>query len=146
MVKRDLNAWDFVKQKPKSGLTFIGGVGGEILVSDNTGYAVWAQPTITDHNIIQIGYNNQGLRVDTSNTVTISDLVVQGSANIPPRVGELRYNPDTNMTEVYLHDEWLELGYVHEYPLPRESKISKWRYLNPLYWFDKFINFMENRA
>lgn len=138
MIKRDLNAWDFVEQKPKSNrIMYVGGVGGQILTApiDHTGYVLWGEPTITDHNIIQIGYNNQGLRVDTNNTVTISDLVVAGSANIPPSEGNLRYNVENNTTEVYINDEWVELGSIHQYPLPRESKWDRFKN-----WFKNITN------
>jgi hypothetical protein len=127
MIKRDLHAWSFVENKPKKRRNIIPNyppVDGGVLVYD--GSTEWTT-TISDHNIIQLGYNNEGLRIDTNNQVTISDLVVAGSAEIPPSQGQLRYNTDTNLMEVYLQNEWVEL--IH--PLPRKSK------------WDRFKNFFK---
>jgi hypothetical protein len=126
MIKRDLNAWNFVENKPKKKRNIISDypVDGGTLVYD--GHMEWTT-TVTDHNIIQLGYNNEGLRIDNSNTVTISDLVVVGSADIPPSQGQLRYNTENQTTEAYVDGEWLELGPLTHYPLPRESKWDRFR-------------------
>jgi hypothetical protein len=144
MIKRDFTAWDFVKQEPKKGQTILfNTIEGSVLVSaDNTGYVTWEQPTITagyDNTIL--GSNNtiiggegnivlgHGLTVtDTSNTVTIGDLVVAGSADIPPSQGELRYNIENGTTEAYIGEEWVELGPMNHYPLPRQqTKLERFK-------------------
>ena len=137
MIKRDLNTWDFVENKPKIGLTrnverIVGGnrvritdyppIDGGTLVFDGLG-TEWTT-TISDHNIIQIGYNNEGLRVDNNNLVTITDLVVQGSAEIPPQEGQMMYDVNDNLTYVFVGDTWQEINWE---PVKKESLWSRFK-------------------
>jgi hypothetical protein len=149
MVKRDFSAWDFVKQEPKKrGFTILDGTAGTLITDYPNvvmGGGDWVVDTTAGTNNIVFG-SNMTISADVSDTVFISNLSVAGSAEIPPSEGQLRYNTVNGTTEAYVDGEWIELGPVTQYPLPRKPKISKRKYLNPLYWFDIFVNFMENRA
>jgi hypothetical protein len=79
MIKRDFTAWDFVKQEPKK--EFIIDVTSGTRITD---FPSWTT-TVTD--TIVFGAN---ITVGGDNRVYISDLVVQGSADIPPREGDMR--------------------------------------------------------
>ncbi len=148
MVKRDFSAWDFVKQEPKKGLRILDGNTGGTLITNYPNVVIgggdWIVNTTAQNNIV-FG-SNATISADVSDTLFVSNLSVAGSAEIPPSEGQLRYNTVNGTTEAYVDDEWIELGPVTQYPLPREPKISKWKYLNPLYWFNIFVNFIENRA
>ena len=124
MIKRDLNAWNFVENKPKKKRNIISDYpvdGGTLVFGQNN----WVSD-VTDSNIV-LGYDNGGIVVGHNNTVTISDLVVAGSADIPPTQGQLRYNTENQTTEAYVNGEWLELGPITHYPLPRESKWDRFK-------------------
>lgn len=138
MIKRDFSAWDFVKQGPKKDTIDIT---GGTLISD---YTSWTMGDGSFTNTMVFGDNVTITIPSVNNRVYISDLTVQGSAEIPPQEGQMRYNVDSQMTEVYHQDEWMEIGYTHD--VHQEPKISRWKYLNPIYWFNRFVNFMENRA
>jgi hypothetical protein len=122
MVKRDFSAWDFVKQEPKKqGFTILGGgVGDLFTVVDNS--ADWVVTTTLDDTFTFNGYNNvvfgEGITIDgnTNNTVTISDMVVTGSADIPPTAGQMKTVSDGNSwnTQVFVEDgnggEWVTIS------------------------------------
>jgi hypothetical protein len=133
MIKRDLNAWDFVENKPKTGLRIVDGTGrriitdyppidGGTLIYDGLGME-WTT-TVTDTNIIQLGYDNEGLRIDNNNQVTIGDLVVAGSAEIPPQEGQMRYDTNNNLTYVFVGDTWQEINWE---PVKKESLWSRFK-------------------
>jgi len=124
MIKRDLTAWDFVENKPKPHLRVVNGtpVDGGTLVYDGLGME-WTT-TVTDNNIIQLGYDNEGLRIDTNNQVIIGDLVVDGSAEIPPQEGQMRYDVNDNLTYVFVADTWQEINWE---PVKKESLWSRFK-------------------
>lgn len=117
MIKRDFTTWDFVKQEPKKqGFTIDGNYTFDTITIDTSDWII----------------STASLDVSTD-MVYISDLTVQGSAVIPPQEGQMRYNVDSRMTEVYHQDEWLEIGYTHE--IHSEPKISIWSRFKT--WLDK---------
>lgn len=83
MIKSGFTAWDFVKQEPKKEFTIDGGT----LISD---YTSWTIGDGSFTNTIVFGDNVTITDGMANNRVYISDLTVQGSAEIPPREGDMR--------------------------------------------------------
>lgn len=145
MVKRDFSAWDFVKQEPKKQELFT--IDGGTLITDYPNVIIgggdWIVDTTAGQNNIVLG-QNMSISSDVNDTVFVQNLSVAGTTDIPPQEGQMRYNVDSQMTEVYHQDEWMEIGYTHD--VHQGPRLSRWEYLNPIYWFNRFVNFMENRA
>jgi hypothetical protein len=124
MIKRDLNAWDFVKNKPKTKLRVVGG-GTNITWDDsNIQYNYNYQVNTNVENTVLLGFNGEGLRVDANNQVTINDLVVAGSAEIPPQEGQMMYDVNDNLTYVFVGDTWQEINWE---PVKKESLWSRFK-------------------
>jgi hypothetical protein len=87
--------------------------------------------TWTTHNdLVTLGFDGEGLRVDANNQVTINDLVVAGSAEIPPQIGQLKVDTETGRILFFDGSNWAPL-----YPsmagnftpsISRWGKIKRW--------------------
>jgi len=122
MIKRDLTAWDFVENKPKTRLRDVDGgtIGNTWTWSGADVTYNYVNATIDTENTVF----GEGLRVDANNQVTINDLVVAGSAEIPPQEGQMMYDVNDNLTYVFVGDTWQEINWE---PVKKESLWSRFK-------------------
>ena len=121
MIKRDLTAWDFIENKPKTKLRVVGN--GTFIDGNTT--ITWGGTNIqynyqvnTDDTLLVAGFDG------TNSRVTISDLVVAGSAEIPPQEGQMMYDVNDNLTYVFVGDTWQEINWG---PVKKESLWSRFK-------------------
>lgn len=121
MIKREITAWDFVKQEPKPIKIGLQGLYGEINpLHTFVPVGLYAREVdvtyVADNNNVFTVSDTAGnavLNITDNDTAYITNLDVTGTANIPPSEGQVRYDNDTMMINVFIDNEWRRMSKEH---------------------------------